>query len=119
MFQGGEPDMARLLQQAAQMQEQLMAAQEELAEMRVQGTAGGGLVTATVTGTGDLIALTIAPEACDPDDTETLADLVVAAVRDASTNAQEAAARSLGPLTGGFGGGDLGGPSGGLQLPGS
>ena len=118
MFQGGEPDMVRLLQQAEQMQEQLVAAQEELAGMRVQGTAGGELVTATVTGTGDLVSLTIDPAACDPDDTETLADLVVAAVRDASTNAQEAAARSLGPLTGGFGG-DLGGPSGGLQLPGS
>ena len=110
--------MARLLEQAAQMQQDLMSAQEELADARVEGSAGGGLVTATVDGTGELVRLTISPEAADPDDTETLADLVVAAVRDATTRAQQTAAERLGTLTQGFGG-ELGGPAGGLSLPGS
>ena len=104
MFPEGTPDMNALLEQAAAMQQQLMAAQEDLAARRVEGTAGGGLVTATVTGTGDLVGLSIDPQACDPADTETLADLVVAAVRDATSNAQEMAAQQMGELTGGFGG---------------
>ena len=58
---GGGLDMNALLQQAQQMQQQLVAAQEELARAEVTGTAGGGLVTATMTGTGELIALTIDP----------------------------------------------------------
>jgi nucleoid-associated protein EbfC len=113
--------MQSLFEQAAQMQQQLVAAQEELAETEVEGNAGGGLVTATVTGTGDLVRLVIKPEAADPEDTETLADLVVAAVRDARSNAQDLAASKLGPLAGGLGGlGDMGGLGdlgGGLQLP--
>ena len=112
----GVPDLSSLLQQAQQMQERLLATQAELAESRVEGSAGGGLVKATVTGTGDLVALDIAPEACDPADTETLADLVVAAVRDATTRSHEIAAEQLDPL-GGFGGGlggGLGGPGGQL-----
>jgi DNA-binding YbaB/EbfC family protein len=104
--------MQSLLEQAAQMQEQLIQAQEELSGMEVEGTSGGGLVTAKVTGAGDLVGLLIAPEAVDPDDTETLADLIVAAVRDATSNAQELAAAKLGPVAGGLGG------VGGLQLPG-
>jgi DNA-binding YbaB/EbfC family protein len=121
VFPGGQGDMQSLFEQAAQMQQQLMAAQEELADTEVEGTAGGGLVTATVTGTGDLVRLVIKPEAADPEDTETLAELVVAAVRDASTNAQDLAASKLGPLAGGIGGladlGGLGDLGGGLQLP--
>lgn len=98
------PDMASLLERAALMQQQLMASQQQLADARVQGTAGGGMVTAVVSGTGELVALSIDRSVCDPDDTETLADLVVAAVRDASTNAQELAAEQMGALAGGFGG---------------
>ena len=116
----GSPDMAALLAQATQMQQQLMATQAELAEAEVDGTAGGGLVTATVSGTGELVGLRIEPAACDPDDTETLADLVVAAVRDANANAQQLAADKLGPLAGGLGG-MLGGTpaagSAGFSLP--
>jgi DNA-binding YbaB/EbfC family protein len=107
--------MAEMLQQAQQLQQQLMQAQEELARTQVQGTAGGGLVTATVSGAGELLALQISPEACDPQDTETLADLVVAAVRDANAAASDLQANTMGPLTQGLGGG-LGG--GGLGLPG-
>lgn len=98
-----EGDMSGLLAQAQAMQEQLMNAQQELAELQVEGSAGGGLVTATVTGAGELVGLVIKPEAVDPDDTETLADLIVAAVRDATNTAQAVAASKLGPLAGGLG----------------
>jgi len=100
-----EGDMSGLLAQAQAMQAQLMHAQQELAEAKIEGTSGGGLVTATITGAGELIGLVIKPEVVDPEDTETLADLVLAAVRDASSKSQALAAEKLGPLAGGLGGG--------------
>lgn len=102
-----EGDMSGFLAQAQAMQQQLLNAQQELAETEVSGTAGGDLVKATVTGAGELVGLVIKPEAVDPDDTETLADLVVAAVRDANAQAQALAAAKLGPLAGGLGGSGL------------
>ena len=105
MFPGGQPDLSQLMQQAQQMQQQLVAAQEELARTEVTGTAGGGLVSATMTGSGELSALTIDPSAVDPDDVETLQDLVVAAVRDAKRAADELTASRMGPLAGGLGSG--------------
>lgn len=105
---GGMPDMQQILQQAQQMQEQLVTAQQELAEAEVTGTSGGGLVTATVSGGMELKNLDIDPKVVDPDDTETLADLVVAAVRDAMGQAQELTEQKLGPLAGGGGMPDLG-----------
>lgn len=113
MRPGGQPNMQQILQQAQKMQQQLMAAQQELAEAEVTGTAGGGLVSAVVSGSGELKSLTIDPKVVDPEDTETLADLVVAAVRDAHTKAHQLAAQKMGPLAGG-GGLDLGS----LGLPG-
>ncbi len=118
MLPGGM-DFGELLQQAQQMQAQLATAQQELAEMQVTGTAGGGLVTATVTGAGDLVALDIDPSVVDPADVETLSDLVLAAVRDAREQVAKATAERMGPLAQGIGGlggalGGLGGPSGGL-----
>ncbi|MFI5618117.1 YbaB/EbfC family nucleoid-associated protein [Streptomyces sp. NPDC051567] len=101
---GGQPNMQQLLQQAQKMQQDLAAAQEELARAEVRGQAGGGLVTATVTGSGELRALVIDPEAVDPQDTETLADLVVAAVQAANDNAQALQQQKLGPLAQGLGG---------------
>jgi nucleoid-associated protein EbfC len=98
-----EGDMSGLLAQAQAMQEQFLNAQQELAEMQIEGSAGGDLVTATVTGSGELVGLVITPEAVDPSDTETLADLIVAAVRDATNKAQAVAASKLGPLAGGLG----------------
>ncbi len=107
--------MQQIMQQAQKMQQQLQAAQQELADSEVSGTAGGGLVTAVVSGTGELKAVTIDPKAVDPDDTETLGDLVVAAVRDAHDGVQRLQAEKMGPVAGGLGGGlDLGG----LGLPG-
>jgi DNA-binding YbaB/EbfC family protein len=99
----GLPDMQALLAQAAQMQEQLLQSQQELADARVQGTAGGGAVTATMSGTGDLIGLVIDPGVCDPAEAETLADLVVAAVHDASVNAQRLASDQMSGFGGAFG----------------
>ena len=100
-----EGDMSALLAQAQAMQQQLLDAQEEMANSEFTGSAGGDLVSATVTGTGELVGLVIKPEAVDPEDTETLADLIVAAVRDANHKAQAIATSKLGPLTGGLGGG--------------
>src|SRR3954464_12304668 len=114
MFPGGQPDMSQLLQQAQQMQQQLVAAQEQLARTEVTGSAGGNLVTATMTASGELPALTTARAAVAPDDLETLQDLVVAAVRDAKRAADELAASTMGPLAGGLGGGG----GGGRGLPG-
>ncbi len=99
-----EGDMSGLLAQAQAMQAQLMQTQQELAETEIEGSAGGDMVTATITGAGELIGLVIKPEAVDPEDTETLADLVVAAVRDATSKSQALAAAKLGPLAGGLGG---------------
>jgi DNA-binding YbaB/EbfC family protein len=102
--------MQQLMKQAQKMQEQLAAAQAELSATEVTGTAGGGLVTASMLGSGELTALQIAPEAVDPDDVETLQDLVVAAVRDAHRAVGELAAEKMGPVTGGAGLGGLGIP---------
>jgi DNA-binding YbaB/EbfC family protein len=99
-----QPDMQQLMKQAQQMQRQLAAAQEELAAATVEGTSGGGIVKATLTGSGELTALAIDASAVDPDDVETLQDLVVAAVRDGKRAADELAAQTMGPLTGGIGG---------------
>lgn len=105
MQPGGMPDMQQILQQAQQMQQQLMSAQQELADAEVTGSAGGGLVTAVMNGGGELKSLTIDPKVVDPDDVETLADLVVAAVRDANAQVSELASEKMGPLAGGLGGG--------------
>ncbi|ALU67853.1 YbaB/EbfC family nucleoid-associated protein [Rhodococcus qingshengii] len=105
MQPGGAPDMSALLAQAQQMQQQLMAAQQEMAQAEVTGQAGGGLVVATVKGTGEVVGLQIDPKVVDPEDVETLQDLVIGAIEDASRKAQEVAAEKLGPLAGGLGGG--------------
>jgi DNA-binding YbaB/EbfC family protein len=104
--------MQQMLEQAQRLQQQVLQAQEQLARTHVEGNAGG-LVAATVTGDGQLVGLTIAREAVDPDDTETLADLVLAAVRDANEKAQQLQSTTMGPLTQG-----LGGLGQGLGLPG-
>jgi hypothetical protein len=103
---GGQLNFQAVLEQAQRMQEQLFAAQEELAHTEVQGTAGGGLVTATVNGQGEVVNLVIDPKAIDPADpaetAETVADLVLAAIRHAVESAQEIQAEKMGPLTEGM-----------------
>lgn len=101
---GGGLDLGALLQQAQQMQEQLQDAQARLAEATVEGTVAGGAVTVTLTGSGELTAVTISPDALDGTDPESLSDLgdlVVAAFRDARTKADALAEQTLGPLAGG------------------
>ncbi|MEU5341484.1 MULTISPECIES: YbaB/EbfC family nucleoid-associated protein [unclassified Streptomyces] len=110
---GGQPNMQQLLQQAQKMQQDLANAQEELARTEVDGQAGGGLVKATVTGSGELRGLVIDPKAVDPEaaspeeTAETLADLIVAAVQAANENAQTLQQQKLGPLAQGLGGGGI------------
>jgi DNA-binding YbaB/EbfC family protein len=100
---GGQPNLQQLMKQAQKMQQQMAEAQAELATTQVTGTAGGGLVIATVTGTGDLAKIMIDPKVVDPDDVETLEDLVVAAVHNAAEQAKELAEQKMGPLAGGLG----------------
>jgi nucleoid-associated protein EbfC len=99
--------MQQLLAAAQQMQEQLMDAQQELADAEVAGTAGGGLVTAVVNGQGELLDLTIRPDAIDPDNPEesaqTIADLVLAAVRDANRSVMQLQQEAMNPLAAGLG----------------
>ena len=99
-------DMRKLMEQAQQMQEELAAAQDQLATATFEGSAGGGVVKATVTGSNEIVSVEIDPSVIDPDDAEMLEDLVVAAVNQAIKNAADAAQQSLGGLAGGL---DLGG----------
>ncbi len=92
----------RMLQQLQQMQNKLMKAQEELGNTEVEGTAGGGAVRVMMNGHRELRSLQIAPEAVDPDDVETLQEMIVAAFNDASRKAQDLSEQKLGGLTGGL-----------------
>jgi hypothetical protein len=134
-------DLQQLLAAAQQMQDQLVSAQRELADATIEGTAGSGLVKAVVNGEGKLVDLTISAAAIDPadaaDTAETVADLVLAAVRDAYRAAEELQREKMGPLAAGLGGAEdaglpgLGGlfggggsapggtPGGGGALPGA
>ena len=116
---GGEGgfDLNAMLEQAQQMQSQLVAAQEELAQAKVEGSAGGVIVT--LTGTGELTDVTVAAGSFDGSDADSLTDLgdlVVAAYRDAKAKVDELANQALGPLAGGGFGGSGGGDT--PQLPG-
>jgi DNA-binding YbaB/EbfC family protein len=99
-----QPNMQQLMKQAQKMQRDLQAAQDSISQVTVEGTAGGGLVKATMTGLGDLVSIEIAPSVVDADDIETLQDLVVAAVHDAKRVSDDLAAKTMGPLAGGMGG---------------
>lgn len=107
-------DLQQLLAAAQQMQSHLVNAQQELADAEVEGSAGGGLVTAKVNGQGELVDLTISARAIDPGDAadtaQTVADLVLAAVRDAYRAVSELQQEKMGPLAAGLGGG-MGQPS--------
>ncbi len=89
MFDG--LDMNALMAQAQQMQQQMLAARDSLANQEFEATAGGDLVRVKVTGLGDLVDVTISPAACDPEDTESLSALIVAAHRAARKKADQAA----------------------------
>ncbi|MGQ9548040.1 MAG: YbaB/EbfC family nucleoid-associated protein [Roseiflexus sp.] len=91
----------QLEQMARQMQKEMMRIQEELANTTVEGTAGS-YVTVTMNGHREVQSIKLAPEVVDPDDIETLQDLIVAAIADAGKKAQELAEQRLGPLAGGM-----------------
>jgi DNA-binding YbaB/EbfC family protein len=95
-------DMNKMMQQVQQMQAEMAKAQEELANERVEASVGGGMVTVTASGSGDIVGIKISPEAIDPDDPETLEDLVLAGVNEALRNAQELAQSKLGGAVGGL-----------------
>src|SRR5215472_3522610 len=124
MEPGGQLDMQQLFAAAAQSQS--VSAQQRLAETEVEGSAGGGLVKVTVNGQGELVDVSISSAAIDPGDPEetaqTVADLVLAACRDAYGELGDLQAEMMGPLAGGLGGlgglGDLGGGGGLPGIPG-
>ncbi len=99
-----QPNMQQLLKQAQKMQEDMLAAQESLKDETVDASAGGGMVTVTVTGDLAVKAVTIDPQAVDPEDVELLQDMVLAAVNEGLRAAQELAASKMGPIAGGMGG---------------
>ena len=92
----------RMMNQLQQMQNKLLKAQEELGTLTVEGTAGGGAVRVTMNGHRELRDIVISPDAVDPDDVETLQEMVAAAFNDASKKAQDLSEKKLGGLTGGM-----------------
>ena len=98
---GGGINM-NMIKQAQKMQQDMQRMQAELEQKEYTAQAGGGVVSATVTGRHELKSVTIAPEAVDPDDVEMLQDLVVAAVNEAMRAASADAASAMGQLTGGL-----------------
>jgi nucleoid-associated protein EbfC len=126
MEPGGQLDLQQIFAAAAQMQSQIASAQQQLDETEIEGSAGGGLVTVTIDGQGELIDLTISAEAIDPNDraesAQTLADLVLAACRDAygalADVQDDLQAGMMGPLAGGLGDLTGGGIPGIPGLPG-
>ena len=100
MGMGG--NMQQLARQAQQLQQQMTKLQAELEEREYEASAGGGMVTAKVSGKKELISLTIKPEAVDPDDVEMLEDTVMAAANEALRTASETTDAEMGKLTGGM-----------------
>ena len=100
MGMGG--NMHQLARQAQQLQQQMTKLQAELEDREYEASAGGGMVTAKVSGKKELISLTIKPEAVDPDDVEMLEDTVMAAVNEALRTASETTDAEMGKLTGGM-----------------
>ncbi len=107
-----QPNMNQMMKQVQKMQADMMKAQEDLAKETVQASAGGGMVTVTITGDLVVKSIVIDPDAVDPEDVELLQDTVTAAVNEAVRQAQELAANKMGGLTGGMDLGGLGLPPG-------
>jgi len=92
----------KILKQAQKMQADMARIQEELANERIEGLAGGGMVKATVNGQGDILAIHLEREVIDPEDKEMLEDLIVAAINDAVRKSREVAAQRMSGITGGM-----------------
>ena len=98
----GGGNMNNMIRQAQKMQQDMLKAQEELESKTYEAAAGGGVVSATVSGKKELVSVTIDPEAVDPDDVEMLQDLIVAAVNEALRKAADDASSQMSRLTGGL-----------------
>jgi nucleoid-associated protein EbfC len=105
-------DMEKLMQQAAQMQEQVKRMQEEAARETAQSSVGGGLVKVTANGAGEVVAIEVSPEAIDPDDPEALSDLLLAGVNEALRSARAGVEAKAQQLLGDMGMGGLPGLGG-------
>jgi DNA-binding YbaB/EbfC family protein len=103
-------DMEKLMQQAAQMQEQVQRMQDEAAQETAQSSVGGGLVKVTANGAGEVVAIEISPDAIDPDDPDALSDLVLAGVNEALRSARASVEAKTEQMLGDIGLGDLGLP---------
>lgn len=105
-FRGGMPmggmNQMQMMKQAQKMQQDLLKMQQEMEEKQYKATAGGGVITAVVSGKRELVRVTIDPEAVDPDDVEMLQDMVVAAVNEAMRKAEADSAQNMSKLTGGL-----------------
>ena len=101
---GGGANMQQLMRQAQKMQQDMEKAQQELADTQLEASAGGGMVTCTVTGMKEIVSLKINPEIVDPEDVEMLEDTVLAAVREAVAKAEELYKNKMGAIAGGMGG---------------
>lgn len=98
----GIGNMGNLMKQAKKLQAELERKQEEIAKIKVEASSGGGMVTATVNGRGELLNLAVEKEVVDPNDVDMLADLVIAAVQEAQKNAHDRSQELLGPLAQGL-----------------
>ena len=95
-------NMQQMMKQARKMQEQLAQAEERLAQTEVSSSAGGGMVKVTATGDQHITSIKIDPEAVDPNEVEMLEDMILAAVNDALSSAQQLASQQMSALTGGL-----------------
>jgi nucleoid-associated protein EbfC len=95
-------NMQNMMKQMQKIQKKMAEAQEELGEKRVEGTAGGGMVTVIVTGHKEIVDVVIKPEVVDPDDIDMLQDLVLAATNDALKKAEEMTNQTMGQFTKGM-----------------
>ena len=100
---GSLGDMAKLARMAQKMQQDMVAAQAEMEQARIEAGAGGGVVKAVVDGRGRLISLEIKRDAVDPDDVEMLQNLIVSAINEAEDRAAEMQNERLQGVTGGMG----------------
>lgn len=95
-------NMNQMMKQVKKMQEQMLKAQEELGGKTIEGTSGGGVVSVQMNGHKKVLSIAIKPEAVDPEDVEMLQDLIITAVNDALTKAEELANEDMGKYTGGM-----------------
>jgi DNA-binding YbaB/EbfC family protein len=98
----GYGNMGNMAKMAQQMQAEIARVQEEIAQLVMEGTAGGGAVTAVVNGSGEVVSISLNKEVVDPDDVEMLQDLITAAVNDGVHQVKDAASEKMNRVTGGL-----------------